>query len=243
MISEGAPRLSIVLPCYNEADSLPDLLASYREVWEDLPAELVLVDNGSTDETATVLERELSRPEYSFARVVRVKRNRGYGHGIAAGLSAARGEYLSWSHADMQCSPADPFRAYHESMRAPDPDRIVVKGLRTNPRGIAAKLITVGMSVIASTVLAASLSDINAQPKVFKRDLLTFLSDPPDGFQFDLYVLYIARRQGYGIRTIPVHFGERIHGESRWAATFRSRFRTIMATIRYIFRLRFSSRA
>jgi glycosyltransferase involved in cell wall biosynthesis len=236
---DRAVRLSIVLPCYNEADSLPGLLALYREIWEDLPAELILVDNGSTDETAAVLERMLTLPEYSFARSVRVEHNRGYGHGIATGLSSATGEYLSWSHADMQCSPTDPFRACHALTQAADPQRVVVKGLRTNSRGFTPQLITVGMTVIASTVLGTRLSDINAQPKVFHRDLLPFLGDPPDGFQFDLYVLYTARKRGYGIRTIPVHFGERIHGESRWAATFRSRFRTIMATIAYTFRLRF----
>jgi len=45
-------RLSIILPCYNEADNLPLLLNAYCQVWQDLPAELILVDNGSTDHTA-----------------------------------------------------------------------------------------------------------------------------------------------------------------------------------------------
>src|SRR5437764_14461896 len=65
------PALSIVLPCYNEAENLPPLLARYAQVWEDLPAELILVDNGSTDHTEAVLRREL--PNYPFARTVKVE--------------------------------------------------------------------------------------------------------------------------------------------------------------------------
>jgi glycosyltransferase involved in cell wall biosynthesis len=126
MKTDNALRLSIVLPCYNEAESLPLLLGRYAAVWEDLPAELILVDNGSTDDTAQVLGRELARPEYAFARAVTVPANQGYGHGIFTGLQAARGEFLAFSHADMQCSPADVFAAYHRLQAEPEPERALV---------------------------------------------------------------------------------------------------------------------
>jgi hypothetical protein len=96
------------------------------------------------------------------------------------------------------------------------------------------------MSVLASTVLLTPLTDINAQPKLFPRELLDQLTQPPIGFQFDLYVLHRARRLGLPIRTIPVSFGERAHGQSKWAFSLASRWRTIAATARYIFALRFS---
>ena len=85
-VSAMGIRFSIVLPCYNEADNLPLLLERYQQVWEDLPTELILVDNGSTDQTAQVLERELSRPGMAFVRTVQVPINQGYGYGIYAGL-------------------------------------------------------------------------------------------------------------------------------------------------------------
>ncbi len=231
-------RFSIVLPCYNEADNLPLLLDGYRQIWEDLPAELILVNNGSTDHTAEALARELRRPELAFARTVLVPRNRGYGHGIVTGLQAARGEFVGFSHADMQCSPADLFRAYHRLNAEPDPAHALVKGKR-GPRGFSAALVTNTMSLMASTVLFIRLTDINAQPKVFHREFLKHLTRPPDGFQFDLYVLYTARRAGMTLLTIPVVFGQRAHGQSKWAFSFLSRYRMIWATIVYLFRLRF----
>jgi glycosyltransferase involved in cell wall biosynthesis len=230
--------LSIVLPCYNEAGNLPLLLESYRQVWRDLPAELILVDNGSTDPTTAVLAQELARPDLAFARTVRVPHNRGYGHGLYTGLRAARGEFVAFSHADMQCSPADVFRAYDRLMAAPNPDRTLVKGRRSG-RGFSAALITTGMSVLASAILLVPLTDINAQPKVFHCSHLGHLTQPPAGFQFDLYVLYRARQAGLEILTIPVVFGERAHGQSKSAFNIFARYRTVWAIMAYIFRLRF----
>jgi glycosyltransferase involved in cell wall biosynthesis len=230
-------QLSIVLPCYNEADNLSVLLDGYRQVWQDLPAELILVDNGSTDHTAQILTQELKRPELAFARIVKVSQNRGYGYGLYTDLQAAQGQFLAFSHADMQCSPADVFAAYHKLMAEPDPTRSLVKGKR-GKRDFAASLITNGMAALASMVLLTPLTDINAQPKLFHHSHLARLTRPPDGFQFDLYVLYEARRAGLRLLTLPVHFGERLHGESKSAFNILARYRTIWATIVYLFRLR-----
>jgi glycosyltransferase involved in cell wall biosynthesis len=236
------PCLSIILPCYNEAGNLPLLLAGYCQVWRDLPAELVLVDNGSTDHTAEVLAQALAQPELAFARTVRVPRNRGYGYGLSTGLQAARGEFVAFSHADMQCSPADVFKAYDRLMAVPQPRQTLVKGRRMG-REFSAELITTGMSLLASIVLLTRLTDINAQPKIFHRTHLTRLSHPPDGFQFDLYVLYQARQAGLQILTIPVIFGARMHGQSKSAFNIFARYRTIWAMIVYIFNLRFGGAA
>jgi glycosyltransferase involved in cell wall biosynthesis len=230
-------RLSIVLPCYNEAATLPTLLARYRSVWEDLPAELILVDNGSTDDTDAVLHRELRRPEHRFARTVKISMNRGYGHGIATGLSAARGEFVAFSHADMQCDAADVFAAYRKLAQEPDPTRVLVKGKRAK-RDFAASLVTNGMAAFASVVLWRKLTDINAQPKVFHRSLVDRLRRPADGFEFDLYVLHTALATGIRIVTVPVVFEPRLHGQSRWAFGIVSRYRTILRTMLFVCRLR-----
>jgi glycosyltransferase involved in cell wall biosynthesis len=235
-MTESRPELSIVLPCYNEAENLPPLLERYAQVWEDLPAELILVDNGSTDATEAVLRRELSR--YPFARTVKVEKNQGYGHGIMTGLRAARGEFLAFSHADQQCKPDDVFAAYHKLKSAPKPEMALVKGRRAR-RSFQSELITGGMAALASVVLATPLWDINAQPKVFHHSHLARLKFPPDGFPLDLYVLYQARRAGVKILTVPVVFAARGHGQSKWAFSFLSRWRTILNMVSYIFRLRF----
>jgi glycosyltransferase involved in cell wall biosynthesis len=238
-MADDEPRFSIVLPCYNEADNLPLLLEAYAAAWPELgvPGELILVDNGSTDDTAAVLAKALQRPELHFARAVRVERNRGFGHGTMTGLQATRGQIVGFSHADMQYKPQDCFDAYRKLTAQPDAARALVKGKRA-PRGVGPALVTNTMAALASAVLLVRLTDINAQPKVFHRSLLAHLTRPPDGFQFDLYVLYTARRRGLKVLTVPVVFGRRAHGQSKWAYSVLSRYRTIWATVAYIFKLR-----
>jgi glycosyltransferase involved in cell wall biosynthesis len=230
---------SIVLPCYNEAENLPSILKAYRDAWTDLSAELILVNNGSTDATAAVLDRELAKPENQFARSVLVPVNQGYGFGVMAGVRAAKGRVIGISHADMQCAAADLFRAYDLWARSASP-KTLIKGKRAR-RPLGAAFVTTVMATVASTVLLTTLTDINAQPKLFERSLLDHLTHPPNGFELDLYFLYTARKHGWTVRTIPVIFGKRLHGDSKWAFSLASRRKHIWATLKFILGLRFAA--
>ena len=228
---------SVVLPCYNEADNLSLILEGYRRVWRD-SCELVLVNNGSTDHTANLLEQELAKPENKFVRSVLVPVNRGYGYGVMAGVRAAKGEVIGISHADMQCDPLDLFRSYDRLMENSG-NPVLVKGKR-GPREFTASLVTVGMSAIATMVLMTRLTDINAQPKVFPHSLVEHLINAPNGFELDLCILFTARKLGWQILEVPVIFRTRVHGTSKWAFSFTSRWKHIWATLKYIFKLRHS---
>lgn len=232
-------QFSIVLPCYNEAENLPLILERYAAVMKkDIKTELILVNNGSTDNSDSVMEELLKKEEYSFARSVLVEKNIGYGHGIFTGIKSAKGEFIGFSHADMQCPAEDLFKAYDLLNSQSDPKKAMVKGRRLN-REIGPSIITIGMSVMASVVLTRVLTDINAQPKVFHRSHTERMKNPPNGFEFDLYVTYLAKKADMKILTIPVVFGKRAHGVSKWAFSFISRYKTILAMMKYIFKLRF----
>lgn len=104
--------LSIILPCYNEQDNLEFLFNSLDPVaaaHQDL--EIILVNNGSTDNSATVFEQELAKRDQTIFRVVNVEKNIGYGYGILTGLRAAKGDILSVTHADRQTDPLDVLKA------------------------------------------------------------------------------------------------------------------------------------
>ncbi len=232
----STPALSIVLPAYNESPGLEGLLRDYWFAGQGQDFELILVDNGSTDDTAVVLDRLLAKEQFSFCRRVRVDVNQGYGFGILSGLKEARGTYLAWSHADTQCDPKDVFTAFKRLGECGD--KTLVKG-RRQKRPFCEELTTHGMRWFALFILDGRLVDINAQPKVFHRDLLAKLVNPPKDLSFDLYVLYRALQEGWKIETVPVYFGERLHGSSSWSSSFLSRWRTILSAICYMIRLRF----
>ena len=121
-------KLSVVVPCYNEAKNIPLILNRFGEVIKRNDIEVVLVDNGSTDDTATILQELL--PEYSFAKTIRVEINQGYGYGIVQGLKACVGDFIGWTHADMQTDPADLIKALDIIESAGSSKNIFVKGNR-----------------------------------------------------------------------------------------------------------------
>jgi glycosyltransferase involved in cell wall biosynthesis len=228
------PELSVVLPCYNESRGLKAILDRYAEVGVGERFELILVDHGSTDDTPDVLRRLL--PKYKFARSVRVEVNQGYGHGLFTGLQAAEGALLCWSHADMQTDPGDVFRALTIYRGAEDPQRTIIKGQRFGRRW-SEQFVSWSMQTISTLFFWMRMQEINAQPKLFHRDLLVYLTRPPKDFNFDVYVLYKAKRHGWRVEAFPVKFPPRQYGVSNWASTWRSKIRTMRRSMFYMWRL------
>lgn len=229
--------LSLAIPCYNEQDNVPLIVARLKTILAGRSdVEVLLIDNGSSDETGTRIEREIDGSP--FLRLVTVPVNKGYGYGIKAGLAQARGEVLAWTHADMQTDPQDVLVALDRFRAAAGRD-VVVKGRRLNRRAAEASF-TFGMQLLASAALGARLSDVNAQPKLFSRAFheLYLAQGAPDDFSLDLYMLYHARRGGYDILEVPVVFAERLHGEAKGGGQWRTRIKLIRRTFAYIFELR-----
>ncbi|MCB9682143.1 MAG: glycosyltransferase family 2 protein [Alphaproteobacteria bacterium] len=227
----STPTLSLVIPCYNEAANLPLLVDRCAVVFADRDdVEVVLVDNGSTDATPDVLPGLLA--PHPFLRSVRVEPNQGYGGGILAGLRAARGRVLGWTHADLQTDPQDALIGLERFERADDPDLLFAKGRRFG-RPVTDVVFTVGMAVFETALLRAPLWDINAQPTLFGRGFFERWSDPPTDFSLDLFAYYEATRQGLEVTRFPVYFGQRAHGVSRWNVDWTSRAKFIRRTVDY----------
>ena len=222
------PELSIVFPCYNESRNIPLIIERVRKFWPENNFELILVNNGSTDGSDQVLAEEASKEENVFLRVVTVEKNIGYGHGILTGLKAAKAPILAYSHADIQTPPEDIFKAYRlvQEHKA-DLEQTLIKGKRIN-RPKEALFLTQSLAKVAEIFLGRKFDDINGQPKLFSRSLFNRLSHPPTGFAFDLNVMYIARLGGMEIVDFPVDFGVRVHGQSKWASSIFSKYKTIL---------------
>ncbi len=225
-------RLSLIIPCYNEAKNLPLLIARLSATFDREDVEVVLVDNGSTDASREVLAELLK--DQKVIRSVRVENNQGYGFGILIGLQVARGKILGWTHADMQTDPADALKALALFDANP---RSFVKGKR-HGRPVTDVIFTMGMSLFETMLLRRKLWDINAQPTLFPRDFFERWQQPPHDFSLDLYTYYQAIRDGLQVRRLPVHFGERAHGTSHWNVDWRAKMRFIKRTVDFSLRLR-----
>lgn len=196
---------------------------------------LIVVDNGSSDHTPEVLAELKDGVFAPWFEVVRIEHNLGYGDGIFKGLCASVAPYVGWTHADEQCDPKDAFDALKRLLEAPD--MRIVKG-RRHSRKLFDYLWSRVYELVVLLVLRVYLPEINAQPKVFSRELLEVTLSPPKDFSFDLYMLLCARRDGWKIDSIPVYFAPRVHGVSRWAYSFKSRMKTAARIVGYIWALR-----
>ena len=228
-------KLSIVIPCYNEEKNISLILSRFQDALMRKDVEVIVVDNGSTDGSAETL-RELL-PGYSFARSVRVPVNQGYGYGILAGLKDARGEYIGWTHGDLQTPPGDVMQALEIIEKLGDPKDVYVKGRRKG-RPLFDKVFTAGMSIFESLYLRSLLYDINAQPNVFHKSFLERWEDPPHDFSLDLYVLYLAKKFKLRVVRFPVAFEKRIHGESHWNKNLSAKWKFIKRTLEFSFSLK-----
>lgn len=227
-------KLSVIVPAYNEAKNIPLALKRFAEVIQRSDVELIVVNNGSTDDSAQVLEALI--PSYSFARCVTVPVNQGYGYGILQGLAQARGEFLGWTHVDMQTDPHDVIKALDLIETRGSHPKLFVKGVRKG-RPFSDQFFSIGMACFELLWMRKWLYEINAQPCVFHRSFFESWRNPPHDFALDLYAFYLAKVQGLEITRFPVLFPERMHGTSSWNTSFLAKWKFIKRTFAFSFQL------
>ncbi|MFC1566339.1 glycosyltransferase family 2 protein [bacterium] len=218
---------SVILPCYNESKNIPLIVEKFQTYWPKYNFELILVNNGSLDNSQEVLEDlQLKYPD--IIRIIKIEKNIGYGHGVFEGLKQSKSNIVSYSHADIQTPPEDIFKAFDiYKEQAKHREKILVKGLRLNRRSNELFLAK-SLAKVVKIILGYNLEDINGQPKMFSKVLLDSFVNPPTDFSFDVYVMYKAKCCEYELVTFPVDFGARIHGESNWGGTILAKYKTIL---------------
>lgn len=230
-------NLSIIIPCFNESKSLHKLLdACYNASNGRSDIEFIFVNNGSNDDTEVILEELLSQEKYSFGKSLLIKVNIGYGNGILQGLAVAKGNVLSWTHADLQTDPNDVIKAYELNKDDLNLNQCIVKGERKG-RNIFDNIFTAGMSILSSIFLKQFLWDVNAQPKIFHRKFLEKFKKAPQDFSLDLYLLFIANKYKIPIKRYQVFFSKRLYGKAKGGGTFRGKYNLIKRTIACIIEL------
>lgn len=228
------PEYSIVVPCYNEGGNLRSLVQQFSEFIGNYSAELILVDNGSTDDTFSMKDEFCL--VYPFVRWVTIEKNKGYGHGIFTGIKSASGKYIVYTHADLQTDPQDVEKAIL-LCKQEGKTNVLIKGCRTGRKPVAV-FFSRGLERVSSLILGTRLTEINAQPNLFSAELVGLLTNPPDHWGFDLYLYYTATQTQCQIIRFDVIFPERKAGKSKWKENIFSVVRLSWRMVNYCFKLK-----
>jgi len=227
-------KASLIFPCYNESASLHDLIGMCKKIASS-ELEIVLVDNGSTDNSYELMNELVSVVDY--IKIVHIKENIGYGHGIIQGLKNAQGEILAWTHADLQTDPNDIIRGLKYFTNNKTSKNILVKGSRQG-RPLLDNIFSIGLTVFESILLFRVMSEINAQPTIFHRSFFETWKNPPDDYFLDLYVYYYAKLKNLTILKFSVAFPPRKYGGSHWNFSVKSKLFFIFDIVKYSLRLK-----
>lgn len=228
-------KYSIVIPCYNEEDNLPNLIKSISEFAKRKELEFVLVENGSKDNSFALM-KDLTNDK-DFIKVVKVEVNQGYGYGLHQGIKAASGDYIGWIHADLQLPLADVSQFLDRIDTYNGPQKLFLKGTRHN-RSLVDYFFTYGMTCFESVLFGRWLFDIGAIPVFFDRSLLAVLERVPKDFSVELFIYNKAKAHGYKVERLPVHLLKREKGKSSWNTGLMSRVKQSMRIIKASFNIK-----
>ena len=211
--SPSPPRLSLVIPAYNEAHRLPKSLETIIDYGRGFifEWEVVVVIERSRDETLE-LARRLTAKQANF-RILDNKVHRGKGYAIRSGILQAQGDFIFYMDADLSVplKAIETFLVYFE--RHPEVDVLAGNRQHSGSR-ITRKQTWLRRSMgqafnrILRMCVGVQLHDTQCGFKAFRRDAARaiFRHQKIDGFAFDVEVLLLAERLGYKIKDLPVEW-------------------------------------
>lgn len=217
------PQLALVVPAFNEAHRLPDtvpLILEYLQTHRP-GSELIIVDDGSTDDTARVAEEIFARKPSVAARVLHYEKNRGKGHAVRTGLLAAQAPIAVFSDADLS-TPISELPKIVEPIEAGNYD--IVFGSRALDRRLIGHhqpwRREQGGRVFNGIVRLTTglpFSDTQCGFKAFRMDVARPIIERAslDGFGFDVELLFLAQKAGLRLLERPVRWnhneGSKVH--------------------------------
>ena len=222
-MNPAAPELSIVIPAYNEERRLPETLRRIRAYLRarTAAAEVIVVDDGSRDRTAAVVEAW--RSEFPGLRLVSNGRNRGKGYSVRHGMLEARGRIVLFTDADLSapieeadkllaalaCGERSRTSGYEVAIGSRGVDRSLIEVHQSRLRELAGMIF----NLIVRVVTGLDFIDTQCGFKAFLRERarIVFEQQRTERFGFDPEILFLAKRHGLRTIEIPVRWAHDPH--------------------------------
>ncbi len=205
----STPKISIIIPAHNEAKSLPILMEHIKDMFAgvDYTGEVIIVDDGSTDNTAKVLEN--FKRKYGFLRTFRHATNLGLTAALETGFSHAKGRIFVFYPADLQYLPND----IPKMIKKIDEGADIVCGWRQGSYGTK-RFVSYFYNMLSKFLFKVKVHDLNSV-KAFRRevvDAITFRKD------WHRYMVVMAADKGFSVDEVKVKLYPRRYGKSNFGS-------------------------
>ena len=202
-----SPQVSVLVPAMNEAENLPLFMEEAARAFGATPGryEVIVIDDGSTDASWSVLEK--LKTQYSFLRTVRHRARRGIADALRTGYLHARSDVLVFYPADMQFKPEDIPRLVAPIL-ADEADMVTGFKQGKYEKAFVSKIYN-GLS---RTLFHVPVKDLNSV-KAYRREIMDGLPVRPDWHR---YMIVIAAAQGFTVTEIPIPLYPRNAGKSKF---------------------------
>ena len=204
---------SLVLPFYNEEECVEEviraLIACIRK--EKILLKLVLVNNGSTDQTGAIIEK--LKQNFAEVSVVSVTKNKGYGYGILQGLTSCKTPYLGFMVGDGQTESSDVVKVVRALQKDSSLDVCKIVRLERHD-GIGRQIVSFTYNLLFSFIFFLPMKDVNGTPKFLKREAYQKMKLSSTDWFIDAELILKAKLYDLKLKEVPSVYHERETGQS-----------------------------
>lgn len=222
--------LSIVIPAYNEAENLPQLLNSLLPVCTKQNWRVIVVNDGSHDATPAILNKFAS--QYPILSAYSHKVQKGYGGALKTGIRATSTEYVLTFDADGQHQVADIMPILHFAL-AEDADMVVGKRPEKEQTDLIRKTGKWLIRHFANFLLPLPITDLNSGFKLYRTDIAKrYVRVCPDSMAFSDVITMVFVTKKHKVQEYPIHIKPRQGGTS--TIGFHTAFETVLEILHLI---------
>lgn len=232
-------QFSLIIPLWNEAKNISELTRMLIDsgLNEIGMGEVILVNNGSSDDTESVIKDCIHG--HDWFTVHNLQENLNYGGGVYHGIINSKFDLVAYIPGDMQVSAKDLITVWnrYKVEEHQHGSSLFVKGHRTvREDPFQTQLVSHVYTFLANSVLGLRVKDVNGLPKLFDKKIIGHLPSPRAiNFVFDTQLLLASRLQNWCIVEVPVTFHGRREGVSSWSG---KRFQVYWTTFKQIISMR-----